>query len=151
MYHSDLSTTATTSISGSYYDSGDDFFLSPTPVGFQSIQFDRSRQSRVSNRGPTEAWVIFPKNGDSPRKSNLDTRSYTARPLNFASSIGSRLKQSFAQVGIGCSTVLEHMPHDPEVVGSIPTGCWLFSTNDAIEQVIYSSFFVPIFYHLPLV
>ena len=30
-------------------------------------------------------------------------------------------------LGSGCSTVVEHMPCDREVMGSNPAGCWAFS------------------------
>ena len=36
----------------------------------------------------------------------------------------------------GCSTVVEHTPHDPEVVGSILMGRFTFSVNNVIEQEI---------------
>jgi len=40
----------------------------------------------------------MPKESESPRRSVANVRAYTARRLNLASSIGGKLKQSFAQV-----------------------------------------------------
>ena len=37
----------------------------------------------------------------------------------------------------GCSTKVEHTPHDPEFVGLIPTEYWAFSVNDVIEQLMF--------------
>ena len=45
--------------------------------------------------------------------------------------------------------MVEHMPHDPQVRGSIPTGHWAFSVRNVIEQVmlLLPSFLFPIIYH----
>jgi glycosyltransferase A (GT-A) superfamily protein (DUF2064 family) len=42
------------------------------------------------------AWVVFPKDQHPPPGQSL--RNYTARPINFSNSVGSRLKQSFANI-----------------------------------------------------
>ena len=70
----------------------------PTPYGFQSIQFERSsdsRRSRVRGEAP-EAWIVFPKGGgrggslddgsgsDGRKRSNRSMKNFTARPINFA-------------------------------------------------------------------
>ena len=39
------------------------------------------------------------------------------------------------QLGSGCSTVVEHTPNDPQVLGSISND-GLFSVNDETEQVV---------------
>ena len=64
------------------------------------------RASRVSE-GPN-AWVIFPKGSTV---SEVDHSNFTMRPINFSQSIGSRLKQSFAQ--INNSTPVESISGEP--------------------------------------
>ena len=39
-------------------------------------------------------------------------------------------------LGSGCSTAVEHTPHDSEVVGSNPTGCWAFFSD---QQCVLNS------------
>ena len=50
-------------------------------------------------------------------------------------------KQVFLQLGNGCSTVVDHMPQDPEVAGSSPAKCWAFSIaifyHCVLKQVPY--------------
>ena len=41
--------------------------------------------------------------------------------------------------------MVDHMPHDQEVVGLLPTRCWAFCVNDLIELLL--SFLFPIIYH----
>ena len=72
--------------------------------GFQSVPLGRA--SRVSE-GPN-AWVIFPKGSTV---SEVDHSNFTMRPINFSQSIGSRLKQSFAQ--INNSTPVESISGEP--------------------------------------
>ena len=62
-----------------------DYLNGPSPWGFQSIQLGQSLSRTTPN-----AWVIFPDG-----KKNSD---FTARPINLTSSMGSRLKQSFAKI-----------------------------------------------------
>ena len=57
-----------------------------------------------------EAWIVYPKGAQTQVERNLGVqsrnvesilsvpRSYTAKPINFAASLGSRLKQSFANI-----------------------------------------------------
>ena len=66
------------------------------------------RASRVSD-GPN-AWVIFPKTS-TVTDPNSDPANFTMRPINFSNSIGSRLKQSFAQ--INNSTPVESISGEP--------------------------------------
>ena len=41
---------------------------------------------------------------------------------SFCSSFITNIKREWER----CSTAVEHMPHNREIVGSIPTGCWAF-------------------------
>ena len=73
-------------------------------LGFASIPL-RHRDDPSSSL--PEAWLVYPKGANpiegkiSVQSRNVESilsvpHSYTAKPVNFASSIGSRLKQSFA-------------------------------------------------------
>ena len=69
---------------------------------------------------PGQAWVVFPK--DSVHSSN----NFTARPLNLASSIGSRLKQSFSNINRGTP---------PQSVTPVQA---FFNTSDQAQLVGYT-------------
>ena len=45
------------------------------------------------------------------------------------------LAQMTIKLGSGCSTAVEHMACDREVMGSNPTGCWAFSLLYLISGV----------------
>ena len=74
-----------------------------------------------------EAWIIYPKgvgaNGSRSlgvQSRNVESilsvpRSYTAKPINFANSIGSRLKQSFANINsIKQDTPVQQFTHSDQ-------------------------------------
>ena len=69
-----------------------------SPIGFQSVQLGGS--SRIT----PNAWVILPGN-------NANQSNFTAQPVNLTHSIGSRLKQSFAQMN--GSTPVESISNEP--------------------------------------
>ena len=74
------------------------------PSGFQSVDLinNNNRTSRTS--GAPEAWLVFPKGAG--RRSN---GNFTARPVNFATSIGSRLKESFSNINKAKSSPVERL------------------------------------------
>ena len=75
-------------------------------LGFTNVPL---RHRDDPNSSMPEAWLVYPKGQGQVERSlgiqsrNVESilsvpRSYTAKPINFAASIGSRLKQSFAGV-----------------------------------------------------
>ncbi len=72
----------------------------PSPVGFQSLQLNQSHSRITPN-----AWVIFPGNGLENQTGN-----FTAQPVNFSQSVGSKLRHSFAQINQQASSLNSETP-----------------------------------------
>ena len=75
-------------------------------IGFTNVPL---RHRDDPNSSLPEAWLVYPKGQGHIERSlgvqsrNVESilsvpRSYTAKPINFAASLGSRLKQSFANI-----------------------------------------------------
>ena len=43
---------------------------------------------------------------------------------------------SGCSMGSGCITAVEHTPHDREVVGSNPAGCWAFFSSLSYQKCV---------------
>ena len=73
--------------------------VASSAMGFTSVpleHMDGSHRQYNSLPAAAQAWVVFPKDGSG--SDGITPRSFTARPLNFAASIGSRLKNSFTNI-----------------------------------------------------
>ena len=86
-------------------------YVNPNSVASSRLGFTNVplRHMDDPNSPMPEAWIVYPK-GANPTERTLGVqsrnvesilsvpRSYTAKPINFANSIGSRLKQSFVNI-----------------------------------------------------
>ena len=59
--------------------------------------------------------------------------------INFKMPILGRRKKSyeFELLGLGCSPAVEHMPHNQEIVGLNPAGCWAFSSSSNFPTLLH--------------